>query len=105
MWRSALAVSAVLASVVGVPGGRTTQLVARAPDRVPIPAGPFRMGASAAEQKVAYAMCVDEYRGGGAAIVEASLRCTSRADVESPQRVVALPAYAIDRTEVTVGAY
>jgi len=63
------------------------------------------MGSSPAELKAAYALCTDEYHAAGAAIVEGSLRCTGRFDAEAPQRIVALPAFAIDRAEVTVAAY
>jgi formylglycine-generating enzyme required for sulfatase activity len=44
-------------------------------------------------------------RGGGALMLELSPRCGARFDAESPQVVVYVPAFAIDRTEVTVGAY
>jgi formylglycine-generating enzyme required for sulfatase activity len=94
-----------LAAAITLPPGRTTVLVGRPPDRVVIPAGPFRMGSSPADLKAAYGLCTDEYHGAGAALVEGSLRCTARFDAEAPQRIVALPAFAIDRTEVTVGAY
>jgi formylglycine-generating enzyme required for sulfatase activity len=106
MWRIAfLPVLLAAASTTKLPPGRTSLIVARPPERVTIPAGPFRMGASPAELKTAYALCTDEYRAVGAAIVEASLRCAARFEAEAPQRTVFLPAYAIDRTEVTVGAY
>ena len=92
-------------AAVSLPAGRTTQLVVRPSERVTIPAGPFRMGASVEQIKVAYALCTEEYRAVGAPIVEASLRCSTRFEAEAPQRTVLLPAFAIDRTEVTVGAY
>jgi formylglycine-generating enzyme required for sulfatase activity len=104
VWRIALALGG-LASAIALPSGRTTVVVARGSDRVVIPAGPFRMGSSPAELKAAYALCTDEYHMAGAAIVEGSLRCTARFDAEAPQRIVVLPAFAIDRTEVTVAAY
>jgi formylglycine-generating enzyme required for sulfatase activity len=104
MWRGALLLGWAAAAVV-LPGGRTTSLVARPPDRVVIPAGPFRMGASADQLRDAYSMCTDEHRAAGAELAEAALRCTARFDAEAPQRTVLLPAYAIDRTEVTAGAY
>jgi formylglycine-generating enzyme required for sulfatase activity len=104
MWRIVLL--AVVAAAVGrFPARGTAHLVVHPPDRIVIPAGPFRMGASPTELKAAYALCTEEYRAAGAAIIEASLRCTARFDAEAPQREVVLPAYAIDRTEVTVGAY
>jgi formylglycine-generating enzyme required for sulfatase activity len=104
VWRIALALVGV-AGAVALPARRTSVLVARAPDRVVIPAGPFRMGSSPDQLRAAYALCTDEYRAAGAAIVEGSLRCTARFDAEGPQRTVVLPAFAIDRTEVTVAAY
>jgi len=96
---------ALVAAAIDLPPRRTSLIVARPPERVAIPAGPFRMGASPAELKAAYALCTDEYHAVGAALVEASLRCAARFEAEAPQRTVLLPAYAIDRTEVTVGAY
>jgi formylglycine-generating enzyme len=106
VWRVVLGLLlAVGTGAVTMPPRRTTVLVARPPDRVVIPAGPFRMGSSPEQLKAAYALCTDEYRAAGAAIVEGSLRCTGRFDAEGPQRTVVLPAFAIDRTEVTVGAY
>jgi formylglycine-generating enzyme required for sulfatase activity len=88
-----------------IPSGGTSTLVARRAERVVIPAGPFQMGSSDAAVKAAYELCTDEYRGVGVELVEASLRCTARFDGEGPDRSVVLPAFAIDRTEVTVGAY
>jgi formylglycine-generating enzyme required for sulfatase activity len=84
---------------------RTNLVVVRPPDRIVIPAGPFRMGSSPDQIRAAYELCTDEYRAGGASLVEGSLRCTARFDAEAPQRTVLLPGFAIDRTEVTVGAY
>jgi formylglycine-generating enzyme required for sulfatase activity len=73
--------------------------------RVTIPAGSFLMGATADDLQVARRLCADELRGGGALLLELSPRCGSRFDGESPQAEVFVPAFALDRTEVTVAAY
>src|SRR4051794_28030662 len=93
------------AAAIHLPARGTTSLVLRPPERVVIPAGAFRMGSPPEQVRGAYAICTEEYRAAGAALVEASLRCTSRFEGEAPQRTLSLRAYAIDRTEVTVGAY
>jgi sulfatase modifying factor 1 len=90
---------------VVVPTGKTTTLVATPPARVTVASGPFRMGASAEDLQLARRLCSDELRGGGALTLELSPRCGSRFDSESPQVEVFVPAFAIDRTEVTVFAY
>src|SRR5439155_1730776 len=90
---------------VVVPSGKTTTLVATPSARVAIASGPFRMGATAEELQLARRMCSDELRGGGALTLELSPRCGSRFDSEGPQAEVFVPAFAIDRTEVTVAAY
>jgi sulfatase modifying factor 1 len=90
---------------VTVPPGKLTTLVATPPARLTVAAGPFRMGASADDLQLARRLCSDELRGGGALTLEVSPRCGSRFDNESPQAEVFLPAFAIDRTEVTIAAY
>jgi sulfatase modifying factor 1 len=93
------------AQSVRVPTQGTTTLVATAPARVVVAAGAFRMGATADDLQVARRLCSDELRGGGALALELSPRCGSRFDNESPQAEVFVPAFAIDRTEVTVREY
>jgi formylglycine-generating enzyme required for sulfatase activity len=95
----------LLAAQVTVPAGGTAVLVARAAERVVVAGGAFRMGASADDLQAARRMCAEELRGSGALMLELSPRCGSRFDAESPQVEVTVPAFAIDRTEVTVGAY
>jgi len=90
---------------VVAPRGKTTTIVATPVAKVTVAAGPFRMGATADDLQLARRLCSDELRGGGAMTLELSPRCGSRFDSESPQAEVFLPAYAIDRTEVTVAAY
>ena len=63
------------------------------------------MGASADEVKHARALCADELRGGGALVLELSPRCGARFETESPLAQVYLPAFAIDRAEVSEAAY
>jgi formylglycine-generating enzyme required for sulfatase activity len=63
------------------------------------------MGATGDDLQLARRLCGDELRGGGALMLELSPRCGSRFDGESPQVEVFVPAFAIDRSEVTVGAY
>jgi sulfatase modifying factor 1 len=88
-----------------VHAGQTITLVATPVPRVTIPAGPFLMGATAEDLQLARRLCSDELRGTGALSLELSPRCGSRFDSETPQAEVFLPAFAIDRTEVTVAAY
>jgi formylglycine-generating enzyme len=101
----ALAVAAPSPEVVKVPAGTTTTLVVARSLRVVIPAGRFLMGADADELKLARTLCGDELRSGGALLLELSPRCTTRFDAETPAAEVFLPAYSIDRSEVTVAAY
>ncbi len=96
---------AAAAGAVTVPVGKTTTLVVLSSPRVNVPAGPFRMGASTDELKMARGLCADELRGGGALLLELGPRCGTRYDAEAPQAEVWLPAFAIDRTEVTVADY
>lgn len=70
-----------------------------------VPAGSFPMGASPEALKQARALCENELRSTGALVLEVSPRCASKFDSEAPELTVALPAFAIDRTEVTLGAY
>ena len=86
---------------VVVPTGRSVTVVAVPPAIVAIPAGRFAMGASADEVKHARALCADELRGGAALVLELSPRCGARFETESPLTRVFLPAFAIDRTEVS----
>ncbi len=95
----------LLAAAVTVPTGKATTLVARPSPVVVIPAGAFQMGATAEDLQSARRLCGEELRGGGALLLELSPRCGSRFDAETPQAEVFLPAFAIDRTEVTVNAY
>jgi sulfatase modifying factor 1 len=101
----ALVIAWLLAEGVSVPAGKTTVVLARPVPRIVVPAGPFRMGASADDLQLARRLCSDELRVGGALSLELSPRCGSRFDNEAPQLEVFLPAFAIDRTEVTVAAY
>jgi formylglycine-generating enzyme required for sulfatase activity len=96
---------AAAGDAVTVPADKPTTLVVVPSARVIIPAGRFWMGASADEVKQARAMCNDELRTGGALALELAPRCGTRFDGESPAAEVFVPAFAIDRTEVTVGAY
>jgi sulfatase modifying factor 1 len=95
----------LLANGVPVTAGKTTVIVATPAQRIVVPAGPFRMGATADDLQLARRLCSDELRVGGALSLELSPRCGSRFDNESPQVEVFLPAFAIDRTEVTVAEY
>ncbi len=88
-----------------VPTGRIVTLEAVPPAVITIPAGRFSMGASADEVKHARALCADELRGGGALVLELSPRCGARFETESPLAQVYLPAFAIDRAEVSEVAY
>lgn len=90
---------------VTVETGKSTTLVAAPSPRVTIAGGSFRMGASADDLQLARRLCSDELRGGGALTLELSPRCGARFDNESPQAEVYVASFAIDRTEVTVGAY
>jgi formylglycine-generating enzyme required for sulfatase activity len=92
-------------SGVTVPAGRTVTLVVVPAALVDVPAGRFSMGASADDVKHARALCADELRGGGALILELSPRCGARFETESPMAQVYLPAFAIDRTEVSEAGY
>jgi formylglycine-generating enzyme required for sulfatase activity len=99
--------SLVLAApaAVTVPTGRPTTLAVRPAPIVFIPAGRFVMGAEPAALKVAQDLCMAELREGGALAIEISPRCLGRFDGEAPAAEVSLPAFAIDRTEVTVAAF
>jgi sulfatase modifying factor 1 len=94
-----------LSVAVAVPTGKTTELTVTRTAQVVIPAGVFQMGATADDLQAARRMCGDELRGGGALLLELSPRCGSRFDSEGPQAEVFVPAFSIDRTEVTVRAY
>jgi formylglycine-generating enzyme required for sulfatase activity len=100
-----LVIAWLLADGVAAPVGKTTVIMATPAPRVVVAAGPFRMGASADDLQLARRLCSDELRGGGALTLEVSPRCGSRFDNEGPQVEVFVPAFAIDRTEVTVAAY
>ena len=89
----------------GVAAGRSVTLIAVPSALVEIPAGRFVMGASADDVKHARALCADELRGGGALVLELSPRCGARFETESPLTPVYLPAFAIDRVEVSEVAY
>ncbi len=93
------------AQAVSIPTGGTTTLVVSPPPRVTIPAGAFRMGSSTDDLQRARSLCNAELRGSGALLLELAPRCGSRFDAETPQGEVFLPAFAIDRTEVTLDAY
>jgi len=90
---------------VTVPTGKTTTLTTVPQARIAVPAGGFRMGATADDVRLARLMCEAELRASGALLLEASPRCGSRFDAETPQADVYVPAFALDRTEVTVAAY
>jgi sulfatase modifying factor 1 len=95
----------LLETGVPVRPGEATTLRASPTPRVMVPAGTFRMGATAEDLQLARRMCADELRGGGALMLELSPRCGSRFDGEGPQAEVFVPAFVMDRTEVTTGAY
>lgn len=63
------------------------------------------MGATPEDLTTARALCANELRQGGALALESSPRCGPRFDGEAPQVAVFVPAFVIDATEVTVGAY
>jgi sulfatase modifying factor 1 len=90
---------------VTVPTGKPTTLVVQPAPIVFIPAGRFVMGADPALLKAAQELCMAELREGGALAIEISPRCLGRFDGEAPAAEVFLPAFAIDRTEVTVAAF
>jgi sulfatase modifying factor 1 len=92
-------------AAVRVRPGEAVTLRASPTPRVTIPAGSFRMGATADDLLLARRLCADELRGGGALMLELSPRCGSRFDGEGPQAEVFVPSFTIDRTEVTTGAY
>jgi formylglycine-generating enzyme len=85
--------------------GRPTTLVVVPPARVIVPGGRFTMGAAPADIEQARALCTEELRSGGALRLELGARCQGRFESESPAASVFLPAFAIDRTEVTVAAF
>jgi formylglycine-generating enzyme required for sulfatase activity len=103
--RALLLALSLAAQGTTVPTGKSTSLVAVPAPRVIVSGGSFRMGATADDLQLARRICSDELRGGGALSLELSPRCGARFDNESPQAEVYVPAFAIDRTEVTVGAY
>jgi sulfatase modifying factor 1 len=98
-------VLATIAADVVVPPGRPVTLEVVPPAVITIPAGRFAMGASPDDVKHARALCADELRGGGALVVELSPRCGARFETESPLAQVYLPAFGIDRAEVSELAY
>jgi formylglycine-generating enzyme required for sulfatase activity len=87
------------------PGTDPIRLVLRAPDPIEIAAGRFRMGASESEMAQAEQMCTRELAGAGAFVVEALPRCRPRVETEGPVAEVFVPAFAIDRTEVSWRRY
>lgn len=95
---------AVLAALVAVPV-REVELTVRPPARVVIPGGRFVMGATADEVRQAEAACAVEQRATGALAAVSVPRCRGRFDAEVPAGDVLMPAFAIDRTEVTRAAY
>jgi formylglycine-generating enzyme required for sulfatase activity len=98
--------SAAAEERVHTSGRRTVPLVASPPEVISIPAGPFLMGSGPEDLKSAFAMCTEEYRAyDGPVPLEPSLRCTGRFEGEGPRVQVFLPAFAIDRTEVTLAGY
>jgi sulfatase modifying factor 1 len=101
----ALAAAAAPAAGVRVTANQPATLRARPAARVTVPAGSFRMGATADDLQLARRLCADELRGGGALMLELSPRCGSRFDGEGPQAEVFVPPFVMDRTEVTTGEY
>jgi formylglycine-generating enzyme len=85
----------VLSNVVTSEG--IVALRAEGPSAILIPAGRFIMGSDRNEIEVAVAMCRSEPLG--------DEKCDKRFENESEAHEVALSAYWIDRTEVTVAAY
>ena len=86
--------------LIATPLGHSGEVLSLRPppaDRVLIPAGTFLQGSTVLERQVAVRMCLAE--GGGSVCGLAVF-----AD-EAPARRVRLPAYRIDRTEVTNHAY
>jgi formylglycine-generating enzyme len=75
------------------------------PERVSIPAGPFRMGATRDQLKQSEALCVRDLRNAGGVNAFVVPVCRMRSDVEGPAVDVFVPAFAIDRHEVTLAQY
>ena len=73
--------------------------------RVNIPAGRFTMGASRSDVQQARAMCAEELRMEGALKLDVGGRCSGRFEGEAPQAAVFVPAFSIDRQEVTVSEF
>jgi formylglycine-generating enzyme len=86
-------------------GDRHVTLTIRPRAQVTIPAGRFTMGASRADVQQARTMCSEELRDRGALRLELGSRCAGRFEAETPQVVVQLPAFAIDRLEVSMADY
>ncbi|RMH40447.1 MAG: hypothetical protein D6689_13805 [Deltaproteobacteria bacterium] len=104
-WAAAAAASVAVASMASAGrAGRAVVVVRAEPDMVRIPAGPFWMGFpdDPAARSELRADCVREFGDGAQETV-----CTADNLVGNarPLREVYLPAYDIDRYEVTVGAY
>lgn len=85
--------------------GPRVELVLRPPDRVAIPAGRFRMGATRAQVSQSEALCARDLRAAGALDVQVTPACRLRADLEGPAAEVFVPAFSIDRVEVSVASY
>jgi formylglycine-generating enzyme required for sulfatase activity len=88
--KKALAAMATLFALASLRPSSRVHTVPRHPGMVLVPAGPFVMGLSAAEAESA-----QRAYGGDASLYLASV----------PRRVVALPAFWVDRTEVTQRMY
>lgn len=73
-------------------------------DRAVIPAGELRMGETRQEVRQASALCAQELSAAGALQVEVVPRCRPRVP-DGDAATVYVPAFAMDRTEVTLGAY
>jgi formylglycine-generating enzyme len=91
--------------VLPASGDRQVTLTIRPRPRVTVPAGRFTMGASRADVQQARTMCTEEVRDRGALRLELGSRCAGRFEAEAPQTPVFLPAFAIDRLEVSVADY
>ncbi len=89
---------------VASPTGGVVTLRAPGPDRVRLPAGTFTMGSTEKDLAYAHELCLKEPVGARACTREATLVMVMLR-LEREAHPVTLSPFAIDRTEVSVGAY
>src|SRR5262245_57266837 len=85
--------------------GARVELVLDPPARIVVPAGTFRMGANRTQLQRIEDLCARDLRATGALEAQLVPHCRLRSDIEGPAIDVLVPAFGIDRLEVTRAEY